>query len=769
MKKALLFLCFALLGSAVGFAQQKAKVAKKHATDRTEISKNVPLPTKMKTAPFKGWLNTPAQAPKKAEGFCTVTLTAGDVWHDGSGYQMLLDADATAYTGGNPTINEAFYKEFEYFIPEEADCDLDTKHIIFESSETIKIPAGTYDFVILNPSPGDKIYVAGKSFTDNFVFEEGNEYEFTMVMGDDGHDKMTYTINGEEPPAPELVMYKRPEGSFFTIGEYGEGETMAYYYLQVPNDVPLTYYNFSTTPEETSWMVGQNKLGTQEEDKDEYVEDNNAVITYQPILGGYVNYLPTLNQGQVVYSCADGNYEGDESMIDLGSSGVYVPRELTTLSVNDIYRQGLYYGYGAPTATMPGHYGFGGIYPQSADYDKDGTPETYYPRAVYQKFEKPAAPLYLEQVYTIFYTDKINGEYKPIPDGEEIIMEFRNVEADGSMGSEVLGTFKCTSEDVVLRTNWEPQAEIGIGYAYFANVTLDEFDMETYEGVVLDQPFYILIDGLNKKGVDLGFQLNVFEEGSVELPFAEPTYQVYECEEGYMIANASYKAGEYCYRLPFYLYGIMENIAVVEELEVEDGVFQDGYNWLRFEETDGVAYTDIENKDYQIDAAILSPTMAWTTVEEQEDGDPITYENYYLVYNEGSGESYDCPSWLNVYVEEMDEEEYEGYTARTYLAFEKAPMRANGMKKVSVDGRSGAFCQIRVEGKTGMSDPIYVIDGDLTHEDVLKILEEGPTGINTVKTEKTVNNGNTYTLDGAIVNRSHRGIIIRNGKKMIQK
>ena len=31
------------------------------------------------------------------EGYASITLSVGDVWGDGSGYQMLLDADATAY------------------------------------------------------------------------------------------------------------------------------------------------------------------------------------------------------------------------------------------------------------------------------------------------------------------------------------------------------------------------------------------------------------------------------------------------------------------------------------------------------------------------------------------------------------------------------------------------------------------------------------------------------------------------------------------------
>ncbi|MGI6242239.1 MAG: hypothetical protein ACOYJK_01665 [Prevotella sp.] len=48
-------------------------------------------------------------------------------------------------------------------------------------------------------------------------------------------------------------------------------------------------------------------------------------------------------------------------------------------------------------------------------------------------------------------------------------------------------------------------------------------------------------------------------------------------------------------------------------------------------------------------------------------------------------------------------------------------------------------------------------------------LPDGPsTGITEIKTEKSVNNA-TYSLDGRRVNKSYKGIVIRNGKKYIQK
>ena len=145
-----------------------------------------------------------------ASGMATVTLTIGDVWGDGSGYQMLLDADATAYgdiipeTGGLTTggdASEAVYAEFEYKIPANADGLLNTSNIVLNNSVTISIPAGIYDFCITNPTPGDRMWIASSNGTvngreDDYVFEAGKTYEFEVTPhgSNDGVD-VTITSN----------------------------------------------------------------------------------------------------------------------------------------------------------------------------------------------------------------------------------------------------------------------------------------------------------------------------------------------------------------------------------------------------------------------------------------------------------------------------------------------------------------------------------------------------------------------------------------------
>ena len=137
-----------------------------------------------------------------------VTLTAGDFWDDGSGYQMLLDADATAYgtiipKGGPLTdagdASAEVYAAFEYKIPENADGSCSTQNMVQNNSVSIKIPAGTYDWCITNPTPGNCIWIAANRGNvggrqDNYVFEAGKVYKFT-VSYDNPWDRVNVSIS----------------------------------------------------------------------------------------------------------------------------------------------------------------------------------------------------------------------------------------------------------------------------------------------------------------------------------------------------------------------------------------------------------------------------------------------------------------------------------------------------------------------------------------------------------------------------------------------
>ena len=175
------------------------------------VKSNLPKPIQFKAA-------LRADIP---EDMVMVTLTAGDVWQDGSGYQMLLDADATAYgtiipeTGALTSYgnaSDATYAAFEYKIPENADGNLSTNNIVLDNSVSIMIPAGTYDYCITNPTPGDRMWIASDGGStpgraDDFEFVGGLNYIFSVALGGDGHDAVTLTIpiEGQALTTPEDV------------------------------------------------------------------------------------------------------------------------------------------------------------------------------------------------------------------------------------------------------------------------------------------------------------------------------------------------------------------------------------------------------------------------------------------------------------------------------------------------------------------------------------------------------------------------------------
>jgi len=135
-----------------------------------------------------------------------ITLTAGDVWGDGSGYQMWLDNTATAYgtviqqvaTTAACTFNTG---AFSHRIPENANavCGVAAANVVFNSSATIDVEPGVFDFMVTNPD-NDRIWVAsGAMSTQNdFTFEAGYHYTFTAVRAGN-NDQVTMTRTAITP------------------------------------------------------------------------------------------------------------------------------------------------------------------------------------------------------------------------------------------------------------------------------------------------------------------------------------------------------------------------------------------------------------------------------------------------------------------------------------------------------------------------------------------------------------------------------------------
>jgi hypothetical protein len=199
------------VSASAGVKNAQTKVAKfDRSTTKTEQVVRMAAPGTVST-PYTVAINS--LRDDIPEGYCSITLAAGDVWQDGSGYQMLLDADANTYgtvipeTGGLTSYGNAdaaTYAEFEYKIPENADGDMYTSNIVLNDAVTIFIPAGIYDWCITNPTPGDRIWIASANGSipgryDDFEFAAGATYIFTVSLGG-SNDRVDLEI--VDPTAP---------------------------------------------------------------------------------------------------------------------------------------------------------------------------------------------------------------------------------------------------------------------------------------------------------------------------------------------------------------------------------------------------------------------------------------------------------------------------------------------------------------------------------------------------------------------------------------
>jgi hypothetical protein len=181
--------------------QEKVSVAQKKAETVRLKSDNVPQSRMLpigQSLRRQSAVAAPVYKPVKSAADVTtarVILTAGDIWGDGSGYQLLLDADAVAYAR-IPLNSGEFnlpYSDFEYKIPTNADSALTTQNIVINNSIEIDIPAGTYDYFVTNPTPGAIMWIAGGGRGDDYEFEAGKTYEFTVTFNGES-DLVTLTV-----------------------------------------------------------------------------------------------------------------------------------------------------------------------------------------------------------------------------------------------------------------------------------------------------------------------------------------------------------------------------------------------------------------------------------------------------------------------------------------------------------------------------------------------------------------------------------------------
>lgn len=346
----------------------------------------------------------------------------------------------------------------------------------------------------------------------------------------------------------------------------------------------------------------------------------------------------------------------------------------------------------------------------------DGT--SYPGYGVAQNFPAPASPLYVEDIYAMVYTD--GGS--PIK-GDAKLMCYVTDE-EGNM-HELSATASDVSEKLFEGSVRYTQTGVAEGYIItFSEKTTDIFGTEVAVPFVINSKFTVQIEGFMDENINVGFLAN--DEMGEDTPVGESAKPlIYDAETGKLYSfGYNTDPGENLV-LQLYFTSCFDYIDVATELSNAAGDSWENTNILIASE-DG---TKVYNKGLgeEADFALIAHTFDWY--------DGVTGAETYEVVGE-------YPDWITLSFETTDE-------ASTYVTAEVAPLPA---------GETSRKAEIYFGGKGYISDnPLVIVQGDAT----------GIENISAIPTTYTSNVA--YNLMGQKVAGSAKGIIIKNGKKVLVK
>ena len=533
--------------------------------------------------------------------------------------------------------------------------------------------------------------------------------EFSVAERHELQDVKEGDLNMRKAPKKTFadgVLYARPKGSYWISGTSSAGSS--YEYLVVPPFTEQKFINLCTSKEQATWALGTNDMSKYAD------EENNFVWKFEKPSPGYVSYCPSITFNNISYQVAD----------------YVLPMDSVPYTIHPFnYLRGKrYYGYSdGASAFMTGA--------DSFDFDGDGNAEEFYPLGFRQYFDKPATALRLNEV--IMWVTTPNQDY----DGEGLYLVFNKVVRDEKNRrtiGEVIDTMYCTSldlsDEVITNTNVYP------GDITFAKLTEDEFGTLIPAPLLLNEEFAITVMGTNKKDIDIRFYFT--DQGGSEEEFetwATPTYiipcdangnQLGDNPNGLSYWNETASGQKYCYSAVFMFDAEMEGMEIVEDQDLNQQIAPAAGG-----ETASKAEAGAEGH----------PAYVYTNYPFLEDGEDAG--NYEL---EG------VPTWASAKIDPTGYEYQIGTDNEIrglhMIWFEAEPLPA---------GETGRWAEVKVKSAFGITaaPSLFILQGDA----------QVPTGVKAIKFDADGKFVATYNMSGKRVNENAKGIIIRDGKKFINK
>ena len=346
-------------------------------------------------------------------------------------------------------------------------------------------------------------------------------------------------------------------------------------------------------------------------------------------------------------------------------------------------------------------------------------------------YPAPMSPLYIDDTHVLLYS----STKTPVPAGKELTLTFYGIKSDGDKTGvdykNVIGTMTATAEDVQIvhstTSDNTHNKQLYMSMITFTSKGTNSLGQATSEPVIIDEPYVITMTGLEQEGMDFG--LVGYEQIADDITYGDEGFPGHTTF--FMLYNPStdeqsintYKGN---LAVAYHFNGVMDYFEPRSEAYMTDGSKVEDLNVLRV----GADGTVTNEGLPSLNGVPVYSALPWL--------------------DEAETENYSCPKaeWITSITPIYDE------SGQLYLTFECEPLPAG------VDGR-GAKLYVYGRGYTS-STPIYVLQGNATKDDAVA-------GINGVETINTTTNGRMFNLAGQQVGKDFKGIVVKDGKKMIKK
>lgn len=476
------------------------------------------------------------------------------------------------------------------------------------------------------------------------------------------------------------VYYNRPSGSYLLswTKDWGGWSADAFFGVPIGDNI---VENACNEPEKATWSIITSASTIDLEGEEETNNLNLNGYKYSAETDTYDNgfnmfYPPTITVGNDSYTFGETNESGGVYAIAGRPTGM---SKATMQSAYSGWSDGGYI-YGTKAGDI------------SYDFDDDGTAEHYVLDGIWQIHEAPLSPLYVEDIYLLgrnsYSLEDPDRDLAPtIPEGTEIHLYVTNVDRSNGgawPGDQIIADLTCTAEDIM------PIEYNGSVVAYsfvFAKKEVDFIGNEAVVPFVLSDEYALIIDW-NIEGVDINIAGNSFSRTDDDVYARVPSYMILTDDAG----QTQYTTLSY------------NNVTCTP-------VFTAMYDYAKVYD---VLYSSVSGEEFT-DMNVLTAPVEGGKIWESTAEDVNVYaycETALPWYDETESENYfivNMPDWVTNYVVEEDTQG-EDASGFTFVSFEVEPLPAD------VKGRKA---EVNIQGKGFTSDPIIIVQGEVSNEPTL--------------------------------------------------